>query len=120
MSELIRDYVELVWNQGRTDLAAHFVAEDLAQHNPSLPDGRAALVAFIDGFRANLPAGRFEIRRLAQDGDLVFTHSHFATEPGDTGVAVVDVYRVVDGVIVEHWDVKEAVPDVTASGRPTV
>lgn len=120
MSELIRDYVDVVWNQGRTDLAENFVAEDLAQHNPGLPDGRAALVAFIDGLRTSLPAGRFEIRRLAQDGDLVFTHSHFTPEPGAAGVAVVDVYRVVDGLIVEHWDVKEDVPDATASGRPTV
>ena len=120
MSQLIRDYVELVWNQGRTDLADRFVAEDLAQHNPGLADGRAALVAFIDGLRASLPAGRFEIRRLAQDGDLVFTHSHFTAEPGAAGTAVVDVYHIADGVIAEHWDVKEDVPAATASGRPTV
>src|SRR4051794_17101618 len=39
MSQLIRDYLELVWNQGRTDLADRFLADDLIQHNPNLPDG---------------------------------------------------------------------------------
>ena len=119
-SELIRDYVEQIWNLGNTDLADRYVAEDLAQHNPNLADGRKPLCEFVDGFRRDLPEARFEIRRLAADGDLVFTHCLFTAAPDHRGVAVVDIYRVVDGRIVEHWDVKEDVPEATASGRDIV
>ncbi|MEV5569666.1 nuclear transport factor 2 family protein [Spirillospora sp. NPDC052269] len=120
MSQLIRDYIEQVWNQGRTDLADRFLAEDLIQHNPNLPDGRKPLVDLIDGMRGQLPEARFEIRRLAGEGDLVFTHSLFTAQPGHQGIAVVDVFRIADGKIAEHWDLREDVPDTTASGRPIV
>jgi len=96
------------------------VAEDLAQHNPHLPDGRAPLVAFIDGLRAQMPRGRLEIRRIAAGGDLVFTHSLFTAAPTEPGSVVVDVYRVAGGLIVEHWDVHADVPESTTSGRSVV
>jgi predicted SnoaL-like aldol condensation-catalyzing enzyme len=120
MSQLIRDYLELIWNQGRTDLADQYLAEDLIQHNPNLPDGRKPLVDFVDGFRDQLPEARFKIHRIAAAGDLVFAHSLFTAQPGHRGVAVVDVFRIADGLIAEHWDVKEDVPESTASGHPTV
>ncbi|MFJ3594497.1 nuclear transport factor 2 family protein [Streptomyces sp. NPDC090231] len=120
MSQLIRDYIERVWNQGRTAEADRFLAEDLIQHNPHLPDGRKPLADFIDGFRAQLPGARFEIRRLAAEGDLVFVHSLFTAEPGHRGTAVVDVFRLSEGRIAEHWDLREDVPETTASGNATV
>ncbi|MGI5491415.1 nuclear transport factor 2 family protein [Microtetraspora malaysiensis] len=120
MSQLIRDYIELVWNQGRTEEAERFLTEDLIQHNPNLPNGRKPLVGFIDGFRKQLPEARFEIRRLAAEGDLVFIHSLFTAQPGHRGTAVVDVFRIANGLIAEHWDLREDVPETTASGNDIV
>ncbi|NUP23283.1 MAG: SnoaL-like domain-containing protein [Streptomyces sp.] len=120
VSQLVRDYFDLVWNQGRTDLADRFLAADLVQHNPSLPDGRRPLTEFIDQLRGRLPQARFEIRRMAADGDLVFAHSLFTAQPGHPGIAVVDVFRIADGLIAEHWDLREDVPESTVSGNPIV
>ncbi|MFD0264334.1 nuclear transport factor 2 family protein [Kitasatospora indigofera] len=117
---LVQDYLETFWNRGRTDLADRYLAEDLQQHNPNLPDGRAPLAEFVAGLRGRLPELRFELRRLAAEGDLVFAHSHFTAAPGDPGRAVIDVFRIADGLIAEHWDLDEAVPESTASGRPVV
>ncbi|WP_326821161.1 nuclear transport factor 2 family protein [Streptosporangium sp. NBC_01756] len=119
-AQLVRDYFELVWNQGRTELADQFLAAGLIQHNPNLPNGRQPLAEFIDGMRAQLPQARFEIRRMAADGDLVFTHSLFTAQPGHSGIAVVDVFRIADGLIAEHWDLREDVPESTVSGNPIV
>lgn len=116
----VRDYLELVWNQGRTERAEAFLAADLVQHNPRLADGRAPLVDFIEGARRQMPELRFELRRLAAEGDLVFAHSHFVPAPDLAGLAVIDVFRLVDGVIVEHWDVNEAVPETTVGDREIV
>lgn len=119
-ARLVREYLETVWNEGRTDEADRFLAEDLAQHNPNLPDGRTPLVSFVDRMRASTPDARFELHRLAADGDLVFAHTRVSSGNGDRGMAVVDVFRIAGGRIVEHWDVKEPVPDSTASGRAVV
>ncbi|MFI7462080.1 nuclear transport factor 2 family protein [Nonomuraea sp. NPDC049646] len=119
-AQLVRDYFEQIWNQGRTQLADRFLAADLIQHNPNLPDGRQALTEFIDGMRAQLPDARFEIHRMAVDGDLVFAHSLFTAQPGHSGIAVVDIFRIADGLIAEHWDLREDVPVTTVSGHPIV
>ena len=65
-------------------------------------------------------ARRCSARRIAADGDLVFAHSLFIAAPGEPGSVVVEVYRVVGGLVVEHWDVHADVPESTASGRPVV
>ncbi|WP_315980099.1 hypothetical protein [Aliamphritea spongicola] len=35
--------------------------------------------------------------------------------PGPNGGAVVDIFRVKDNLIVEHWDVIQAIPDTAAN-----
>ena len=42
--------------------------------------------------------------RTATSGDLVYLHVHFRAEPNDRGSAVVDIFRVEKGRIVEYWD----------------
>jgi len=118
--QLVRDYLEFVWNQGNTDSAGKYVAEDLIQHNPNLPNGRAALVDYIEGARKQMPDLRFDVRRIAGEGDLVFAHSLFTANGGGVGIAVVDICRVEGGLIVEHWDATENVPETTASGNDIV
>jgi predicted SnoaL-like aldol condensation-catalyzing enzyme len=117
---LVLDFLESVWNQGRTETAGQYLAADLIQHNPNLPDGISALTGLIDTLRSQMPQMRFAIRRTAEDGDVVFVHSHFAPAPGEPGQAVVDVFRIHDGLIAEHWDVHQDIPATTASGNPVV
>ena len=45
------------------------------------------------------------------DGDFVILHVHAVREPGTKGQAIIDIFRVADGKIVEHWDVIQDVPD---------
>lgn len=118
---LVRDYIETVWNQGRTAEGPRFLAADLAQHNPYVADGSASVMGFVQTLKALKPQAHFAIRRLAAEGDLVFVHSHLTTEPDDPGTVVVDVFRLADGLIVEHWDVAATLSaGPTASGRPVV
>lgn len=118
--DLISDYFDTVWNGHQLDRLERFVADELAQHNPNLPDGRVPLEEFLRGFFAQMPDARFVPHRIIAEGDLVVAHSLFTPAPGATGMAVVDIFRVVDGRIVEHWDVKEEVPSQTANGRAMV
>ncbi|MGF1431502.1 nuclear transport factor 2 family protein [Kitasatospora sp. LaBMicrA B282] len=118
--QLVTDYLETVWNQGKVEEAKRFVAENLIQHNPNLPDGLEPLVGFLGGFKTQVPDGKFAIARTAAEGDLVFVHSHFTAAPGHAGMAVVDVFRIEDGLIAEHWDLSTDVPETTASGHPIV
>lgn len=118
---LVTQFVSEIWNGRKFDKLAEYVSEDYQQHNPNLPDGRAALDGFLRGFYAeNMPNGEFTIARVIAEGDLVVTHCLFRLNEDDAGTVVVDIYRVGDGKLIEHWDVREAVPATTASGRPVV
>lgn len=56
-----------------------------------------------------------EIVRVIGEGDLVVLHIKNYNWPGKNGGAVVDIFRVENGKIVEHWDVVQAIPDNPAN-----
>jgi predicted SnoaL-like aldol condensation-catalyzing enzyme len=80
-------------------------------HDPSSESGRDAFVRFLRGARgAQLLSADVRIQRIAVDGDLVWLHNHLAY-PGGPGVAAVDILRVSDGLVAEHWDVVQPIPE---------
>ena len=87
-----------------------YIAPDYIQHSSLAPPGRDSLKAFLDMIRRESPDATQEIRRAFVDGDHVITHTHVRRFPGDPGLAVMDIFRVADGMIVEHWDVLMDVP----------
>ncbi len=50
---------------------------------------------------------------MLADGDLVMAHVHVIFEPGSPGLAVVDIFRIENGQIAEHWDVAQPVNNRT-------
>jgi predicted SnoaL-like aldol condensation-catalyzing enzyme len=49
------------------------------------------------------------------EGDLVVIHNQWRDSPEDRGQAVVDIFRVEKGKIVEHWDVSQEIPENPAN-----
>ncbi|HEY5620041.1 MAG TPA: nuclear transport factor 2 family protein [Candidatus Bathyarchaeia archaeon] len=65
----------------------------------------------------SLPSLRFDLKRIIAEGDLVTTHSHMTLDPTDHGSAVMDIFRVENGKIVEHWDVSQQIPAQSANNN---
>ncbi len=87
-----------------------FIAPHYVQHSSLAEPGVAALKAFLDMVRERSPDARQTIHRTLVDGDMVAVHVHVERFPGDPGLAVVDMFRCQNGMIVEHWDVLQDVP----------
>ncbi|MDE2561443.1 MAG: nuclear transport factor 2 family protein [Sphingomonadales bacterium] len=87
-----------------------YISPDYVQHSSLAEPTVDALKAFLDQVRAESPHAKQTIHRAMVDGDQVAVHVHVERFPGDPGLAVVDWFRVADGMIVEHWDVIQDVP----------
>jgi predicted SnoaL-like aldol condensation-catalyzing enzyme len=115
----VQRFYDVVFNQRRASAAVEFIREDYVQHSPYLADGREPFVDYFGTFLAEYPDSRIDVKRLVAEGDYVVVHSHFTRWPSDRGTAIVDIYRLEDGRLVEHWDVTEDVPE-RAANRNTV
>lgn len=112
---LVLNFYDRFFNKHEVTEAAEVVADDYKQHNPQVPDGKAPFVSYFAGYFKENPQARARIVRSATDGDLVYLHVHSTNGPGDRGQAVVDIFRVQGGKIVEHWDVIQDVPEKAAN-----
>ena len=89
------------------------------KHNPTAGDGPAPFIAFVEGFVKDSLSLRFDFKRFIAERDLVVVHSHLTRKPGDRGMGVMDIFRLENGKIVEHWDVMQEVPE-SAANRNTM
>ena len=92
-----------------------YFVPNYVQHNPVIPNGAAAIAGLIPTLK-NLS---YETGMVVAEGDLVMVHGRYVGW-GPKPLVAVDIFKVKDGKVVEHWDVmQEEVPaDKTASGNP--
>jgi predicted SnoaL-like aldol condensation-catalyzing enzyme len=65
--------------------------------------------------RETFPQLRAEVRSLLADGDRVVGHVYGVRVPGQPGTAIIDIFRLADGKLVEHWDVMQPIPAESAN-----
>ncbi len=94
-----------------------YVGEKYIQHNPFVPNGTEAFLNYFVPYFQKNPNATAIIKRVVAEGDLVVLHVHSKENESDRGVAVVDVFRVENGKIVEHWDVVQEIPETTANSN---
>lgn len=112
---LVVEFYDAFFSQHKVDEASQVVAEGYIQHNPSVPNGKEPFVSYYREYFKDNPNSRARIVRSAVDGDIVWLHVHSTNGEKDLGEAVVDIFRVKDGQIVEHWDVIQNVPEEVAN-----
>ncbi|MBO4253137.1 hypothetical protein GRC12_04460 [Streptomyces griseorubiginosus] len=92
-----------------------YASDPYFQHNPQSPNGIAAAKEFFASSFSTNPDLSVSVKRVIAEGDYVAFHSHSKYAPEDLGFAVLDIYRVRDGKVVEHWDVIQQVPATSAN-----
>lgn len=91
-------------------------APDYIQHNPSIPNGPKAIVEFIGRLGTDFS---YVPGMAVAEGDLVMVHGRYIGF-GPKPMIAVDIFRMANGKLAEHWDVlQEEVPaSATANGNP--
>ena len=104
--ELVIKAVTEVFINGDAAALDRYWSENYVQHNPQIPNGREALKQLISG-GSNM---KYEMGLVVADGDFVMVHARI-TGFGPNPLIAVDIFRVKEGKLAEHWDVlQEEVP----------
>ena len=110
--KLVFDFWREVFEAGHMDLAEKYMAESYIQHNPNVPTGRAAFVAFFTQHvkpKAIQPRIAAPLVSIVAERDLVIL-SFVRERPDPSGKTKTytstwfDMFRVENGQIAEHWD----------------
>jgi len=104
-------------NEKNFEAASKYLGARYIQHNPVAADGPEGLKGFIGFLRDKFPNSRSEIKRVFAEGDHVIVRVHAVREPGTRGRAIIDIFRLENGKIVEHWDVAQDVPEKAANSN---
>ncbi|UWU26046.1 ester cyclase (plasmid) [Rhizobium sp. CB3060] len=115
--EIVVHFYDQLFTHGNLEVINQYIGNEYINHNPNGGDGAESLRGFIKYFKSAHPNMTHTVHRVLAEDDLVLLHSHAILEPGTAGQAVIDIYRVLDGKIVEHWDVIQPVPETTVSGN---
>ncbi|MEN6620740.1 MAG: nuclear transport factor 2 family protein [Smithella sp.] len=118
--KIVRAFYEMLFNEHNpAEAAKKYMGKKYIQHNPYMSDGEEAFREYFKGYFEEHPKTRVEIKRIIAEGDLVVLHLHSKMDENDRGRAMVEIFRLEDDKIVEHWGVTQAVP-ARAANRNTM
>lgn len=113
----VLDFYDKGLNQKDFEAASRYFGDRYVQHNPNAADGPAGFRGFVQFLKDKFPQSRSEVKRAFAEGDYVIVHVHAVREPGTRGLAIVDIFKLENGKIVEHWDVVQPVPEKAANSN---
>lgn len=112
--EIVLDFYEKALNEKNFDAVSKYLGAYI-QHNPNAADGPEGLKAFLGYLKEKFPQSKSEITKVLVDGDYVILRVRNFREPGSQGNAIVDIFRLKDGKIEEHWDSVQPIPEKSAN-----
>lgn len=116
--KIVTDFYEGVFLKHQVkEYADRYIGNQYIQHNPYVPDGKAPFVNYFTEYFKTNPDAKNEIKRSIAEGDLVVLHVHSTQNKQDRGEAIIDIFRVENGKITEHWDVVQNIPADSANSN---
>jgi predicted SnoaL-like aldol condensation-catalyzing enzyme len=116
---IVREFYDAVFRRHNLAAVDRFMHDDYIQHNPDTRQGKDGFIDFHKGFFAAAPDFCAAINQMVAEGDLVYvfntitgTHTGYGfLDHPPTGNKIhfdaVDMFRLRDGKLCEHWDVAD-------------
>jgi predicted SnoaL-like aldol condensation-catalyzing enzyme len=114
--KLVADFYQQLFGDKDISAIDRYIGDVYIQHNPSLKDGKEALKAGASQWFKGAPKEKIDIQHIGADGNLVYIHTR--SKRGDKVDSVIDIFRVENGKITEHWDVIQEVPAQSPNPHP--
>lgn len=94
-----------------------YISKDFLQHNPTTPDGPEGVKVLVQMLTSQgVPKQKIVFKHVVADGDIVFLHSRY--EMAGKEWRFIDIYRIENGKLAEHWDAMMQMPDSRGNNNP--
>jgi predicted SnoaL-like aldol condensation-catalyzing enzyme len=94
-----------------------YISKDFIQHNPTIADGPAGVKALVKMLSSQgVLKQKISFKHTAAEKDIVFLHSRY--EMAGKEWRFIDIYRIENDKLVEHWDSMMPMPDERANNNP--
>lgn len=114
--KMVADFYQALFGDKNQAVIDQYIADTYIQHNPSLPDGREALKKGVAVWFKGQPKDTVDVRHLGADGNFVYIHTK--SKMGNKTYSILDIFRLENGKIAEHWDIMQEVPAKSANAHP--
>jgi predicted SnoaL-like aldol condensation-catalyzing enzyme len=111
----VQKFYDLIINKKDFESASEYIGSRYTQHNPLVADGLEGLKDFVDFLKSNYPYARNEIKRVFTESDYVILHVHSVRVPNTQGRAIIEIFMLENGKIVEYWDAIQDIPETSAN-----
>lgn len=110
----VAEFYDLIINKKDFESAKKYIGNRYKQHNPFVADGPEGLRAFIEYLKTDFPDAHSEVKKIIAEGDYVVLHVHSRRTP-TLQRAIIEIFRLENGKIDEHWDVVQQIPETSAN-----
>lgn len=115
--KVVVDFYQQMFGDKDITTVDRYIVADYIQHNPTVADGAEAFKEAAKEWFKGAPKTKVDIQHIAAEDDLVFIHIKNSNPDGSLK-STIDIFRLKDGKIVEHWDVHQNVPEEAANDHP--
>jgi predicted SnoaL-like aldol condensation-catalyzing enzyme len=115
---LVMRFMNEFLGEHRFEVLDELLGPTYTQHNPAIDDSKEGLIQFFKRFWEKHPTTIYEFKRVIAEDNLVAVHYRWIVEPGIFERAIVDIFRIENGKLVEHWDVVQPMPERSVNRHP--
>ena len=98
--ELVLEAFNTLFNQRDYIAAEHYWSPKYIQHSAHIAPGREGLFNLVKNIPPTL---KYEPGTIVADGDFVMVHGRYSGFGQPVNWIIVDILRIEDGMLVEHW-----------------
>src|SRR5580692_11339474 len=114
---IVLEAFDTLFNEKDFAAAERFWSPNYIQHSAHIPPGRDGLFDLVKSGPAGM---KYENSLIMAEGDMLMLHGRFSGLGLPANWIVVDIVRIENGLLAEHWDVieDEVTREKSASGLP--
>lgn len=104
---------------GDLDVSAidDYMSKDFIQHNPTIADGPEGVKNLLQMLISQgVEKQTISFKHVVADGDVVILHTRY--EMSGNEWRFIDIYRIENGKLAEHWDAMMPMPETRANANP--